>query len=147
MQQDEKHHDDKQINKSQLTCSLGLYFWFLKLYILCTNNHSGTQHMHAIPRWESPFGKICWFPAQYNQGALTTWLSLCAPADAREGLWAMRAWLKIVRQTTGETHLLLLLLPQPLLHCFAKQHHQLSSNTTFTQKPCECCDILNRCGE
>lgn len=58
----------------------------------------------------------------------------------------MRAWLKIVRQTTGETHPLLLLLPQPLLHCFARQQHQLSCNTTFTQKPCERCDILNRCG-
>lgn len=52
----------------------------------------------------------------------------------------MRAWLKIVRQTTGETHPLLLLLPQlfVVLCCVVQQRRRLSSKTTFTLKPCEC---------
>lgn len=102
----------------------------------------------AVPRWESPptSKNLFCFQRSAAKVLFTTRPSLGTPAGASEGVWAMRAWLKIVRQTTGETHPLLLLLPQPSLYCFVRRRHQLSSNTTFTQKPCACCDILSRCG-
>ena len=137
--------------KSELTRSLAVFsvlIEFKKLCILCSNYHPQTRHMPAVPRWESPptSKNLFCFQRSATKVLFTTRPSLGTPAGASEGVWAMRAWLKIVRQTTGETHPLLLLLPQPSLYCFVRRRHQLSSNTTFTQKPCACCDILSRCG-
>lgn len=89
--------------------------WLKGLFILCKQQYKRNT---VLAFRKASFALIADRESaliHFNQCTLPKWQSPCAPAQACGGLWAMRVWLKIVRQTTVETHPVPRLLSQPLL--------------------------------